>query len=118
MRQEFSRKVMSAAFTRCNGHCEKCTAKLRPGKFAYDHILPDQLGGEPTIENCQVLCASCHAEKTFGSDIPAIRKSDRQRDKFRGATKRPTRGFPKREKPHSATRPVIHWMDRQEADND
>lgn len=83
-RHEFPRKVMSQAFERSGGHCEKCTAKLFPGKYAYDHILPDQMGGEPTLANCQVLCTACHAAKTR-RDIKTIRKSDRQRDKFRGA---------------------------------
>lgn len=105
-RREFTRKIMSAAWERCGGRCEKCTAKLFPGRFAYDHILPDQMGGEPTLDNCQVLCDACHSEKTFRLDIPTIRKSDRQRDKFRGAFKPSTRGFPKFPKQHTATRPL------------
>lgn len=84
-RQEFSRKVKKAAWDRCGGRCEKCTAKLFPGHYAYDHDLPDQMGGEPTLENCRVLCDACHDAKTFTVDIPTIRKSDRQRDKHIGA---------------------------------
>ncbi len=84
-RSEFPRKVKSAAWTRCGGRCEKCTAKLFPGKYAYDHDLPDQMGGLPILSNCRVLCDNCHDEKTFGTDIPTIRKSDRQRDKHTGA---------------------------------
>lgn len=49
-----------------------------PGKFAYDHILPDWLGGEPTLENAQVLCDPCHSEKTHGQDRPRINKTQRQ----------------------------------------
>lgn len=105
-RQEFTRKIMSAAWDRCGGQCEKCTAKLFPGKYAYDHILPDQLGGEPVLSNCQVLCNNCHAEKTFGTDIPSIRKSDRQRDKFRGAVKRKSRPLGNGNHQHTATRPI------------
>ena len=85
-RKEFSRKVRLAAFTRANGCCEKCTRKLIGGELPeYDHILPDALGGKPTLENCQVLCAGCHAIKTGKEDVPRIRKSDRQRAAHVGA---------------------------------
>ena len=105
-RREFSRKVKSKAWERCGGRCEKCTAKLFPGKFAYDHDLPDQMGGEPTLENCRVLCDACHGEKTFTRDIPTIRKSDRQRDKYRAATGPKRGGFPNRPKQRRATTPL------------
>lgn len=105
-RHEFPRKVKSAAWDRCKGRCEKCTAKLFPGKFAYDHIVPDQLGGEPVLSNCQVLCDACHFDKTGKQDVPAIRKSDRQRDKFSGAFKRKSKGFRKAPPQRSASRPL------------
>ena len=78
MRREFPTKIRVAAFQRANGLCEKCGARLTPGKFAYDHILPDWLGGEPTLENAQVLCDPCHSEKTHGQDRPRINKTQRQ----------------------------------------
>jgi 5-methylcytosine-specific restriction endonuclease McrA len=77
-RREFSPKVMVDAFKRANGRCEKCTARLSVGKFAYDHIIPDQLGGDPTLDNCQVLCTACHSVKTRTRDVPAIAKAKRQ----------------------------------------
>lgn len=51
-RREFSKRVMRDAFLRAGGRCEGdgCGARLTPGKFAYDHIIPDALGGEPTPE--------------------------------------------------------------------
>lgn len=64
MRRNFPAKVMALAFQRAAGRCEKCTARLVVGKFQYDHIIADALGGEPTLENCQVLCSSCHGVKT------------------------------------------------------
>lgn len=89
MRSEFSAKVMVAAFQRAKERCEQCTAKLYPGRFAYDHVLPCALGGEPTLENCQVLCSNCHSAKTFskGGDVPRIAKMKRQRAKHIGARK-------------------------------
>jgi len=47
------------------------------GDWHYDHIIPDALGGEPTLENCQVLCKSCHSTKTSKEDAPRIAKAER-----------------------------------------
>lgn len=87
-RREFPKAVRAAAFLRANGYCEECGAKLLPGRFAFDHRLPDGLGGEPTLENCQVLCsggrATCHGSKSADIDVPAIAKADRIREKHLG----------------------------------
>jgi 5-methylcytosine-specific restriction protein A len=90
-RTEFSAKVKGQAWERCNGRCEKCTAKLFPGKFDYDHIKADGLGGEPTLENCAVLCTSCHHVKTVEQDRPIMQKADNIRKKHLGIKK--PRGF-------------------------
>lgn len=84
---EFSSKVRLAAWQRCGGKCEKCPTILRPGKFQYDHVIPQEFGGESTLDNCQVLCSACHSEKTFKQDIPAIAKSNRVRAKHLGLKK-------------------------------
>lgn len=84
-RKEFSKKTKRDAFLRANGHCEGegCTAKLSPNKFAYDHIDPDGLTGEPTLENCQVLCDACHKVKTK-LDVKHIAQAKRREDASRG----------------------------------
>lgn len=87
---EFSSKVKVAAFQRCGGRCEACTAALRPGGFQYDHRTPVAMGGASALDNCEVLCSSCHGAKTAGSDIPAIAKSNRVRRNHIGA-KAPSR---------------------------
>lgn len=89
MRRDFPAKVKAIAFQRANGCCENpiCRAKIAAPKLAYDHILPDALGGEPTLENCQVLCLECHQEKT-GTDVGRIRKADRQHRNHIGAKAR------------------------------
>jgi len=87
-RREFPKSVKLAAFKRADGRCENCTAKLMPGKFRYNHRLPDALGGEPTLENCEVLCVSCDAPITYGRDIPMIAKADRLRAKHIGAKRK------------------------------
>jgi hypothetical protein len=56
-----------------------CATRLTVGKFKFDHKLPDALGGQPTLENCQVICATCDDAKTYGGDIPQIAKAGRQR---------------------------------------
>lgn len=89
-RNEFSAKVKAAAFLRSDGKCECCTARLYTGKFAFDHVIPDAMGGQPTLENCAVLCTACHGEKTQKRDIPAIAKVKRIKAKHIGAVKRST----------------------------
>ena len=105
MRREFSRKTRAQAFERSKGCCEVCGARLMPGKFRYDHILPDALGGEPTLENCKVQCVSCDTPKT-AADVTRISKADRQRDRHTGAMPRSPRGFPKSAPQSRATAPL------------
>lgn len=83
-RSEFPADVRRAAWKRCKGQCEKCTAKLFVGKFQYDHRIPDGLGGLPTLENCQVLCTNCHHEKTVAEDRPVMQKADNVASKHFG----------------------------------
>lgn len=87
MRQEFPAKVKQAAFDRAKGQCERCTARLYPGKYRYNHRIPDALGGDPTLENCELLCLACDTPQTYGKDIPAIAKSKRVRRKHAGIKK-------------------------------
>ena len=81
-RKEFPSRVKFAAYERCqkNGkpHCELCGLRIL-GVCEYDHIKPDGLGGEPTLENLQVLCGSCHRLKTHTQDRPVMAKADRQK---------------------------------------
>lgn len=83
-RLEFSRKTKAARFAHCGGKCEGCGAKLRDGRFAYDHHVPTGwLGGDNSFENCRVLCTghrSCHQAKT-DREAGQKAKSNRVRDK-------------------------------------
>lgn len=78
-RREFSVSVRKQAAARAKGHCEACGKKLAVGEFHYDHDTPDGLGGEPTLENCKVLCLPCHKVKTIEHDNPRMQKADAQR---------------------------------------
>lgn len=101
MRREFSTKVKAAAFQRAEGRCEhvddhgrRCEAKLYPGTIAFDHIIADSIGGEPTLDNCAVLCRAHHAVKTATLDTPRAAKTKRQHDKNIGAVSRSSRPMP------------------------
>lgn len=74
-RREFSAKTKAQAAERAGGHCEQCTRRLLTGDFNFDHINPDEMGGEPILTNCQVLCRSCHHVKTH-KDRKTIAKSN------------------------------------------
>ena len=86
-RREFTSKIKAAAAMRAAGRCEECTRYLLTGDFHYDHEIPDALGGDPTLENCRVLCRSCHSAKTTGDDVPRIAKAKRNYNKARGIKK-------------------------------
>lgn len=91
-REEFPKKVKVAAFERAKGLCEKCTARLMPGKFHYDHVIPAAFDGPPTLDNCRCLCLACHGDKTRKEDVPLIAKAKRIRAAHVGAkapSKRP-----------------------------
>ena len=111
MRREFPARVKLQAYNRSLGvidgkpHCEvkwdgKRCGKLILGVPEYDHVKADGLGGEPTLENCQVACRDCHRRKTHTEDRPIMQKADNQRRAAAGIkrTSRPirSRGFPKR----------------------
>jgi 5-methylcytosine-specific restriction protein A len=79
-RREFPSKIKLAAFARCGGRCENCTAKLFPGNVNYDfdHRIPDGLGGNPDLGNCVCLCRACHKAKT-SDDVSTIAKVKRMK---------------------------------------
>jgi 5-methylcytosine-specific restriction enzyme A len=47
----FSKQVRRAAFARCGGACETCTAPLIDGQIAYDHVVPYELSRDSSIAN-------------------------------------------------------------------
>lgn len=110
MRREFSKQVKRDALRRANKQCEGIGCGALFGmKFHFDHDIADGLGGEPTLENCKVLCHPCHDEKTRKHDVPLIAKTKRISDKFNGIRK-PSRlksaGFQKSAPQRTASRPI------------
>lgn len=82
-RHEFSRKIKRAALDRANGHCEVCGCALRPGRYRFDHRVPDWIGGDNSLDNCVVQCVTCDAPKT-ANDQSVIAKIKRIQDKHSG----------------------------------
>jgi 5-methylcytosine-specific restriction protein A len=83
VRIEFSNKVKRDALKRANGKCQGCPASLSLNKYHYDHRIPDQMGGDASLDNCQVLCFACHKEKTR-RDAADIAKAKRRERKHLG----------------------------------
>lgn len=112
-RQEFSRRTRAAVFLRAMGCCEACGARLKTGEGEIDHILPCALGGEATLENARLICRVCHRDKS-ASDIKVVRKADRQRDKYTGASAKPSRirsrGFEKPPAQRRASSPLAKQL--------
>ena len=122
-RREFPLSVRKAAFARAckqclvSGvenipgvpQCENCGKQLRPGGIQYEHLQPDGLQGEPTLENCGCWCTSCSKAKDK-TDNAIMAKADRVLRKNYGL--RPTRakiksrGFAPAAPQHSASRPL------------
>jgi len=115
-RREFTQKVRKEALRRCTRnskpHCETCDTELneRTG-IIFEHVIPDGLGGEPTLDNCKVHCKTCADIKTHTEDNPRMRKADRTVKKRFGL--RPERqkiqsaGFAKRQPQRTASRPIV-----------
>lgn len=119
-RREFSQAVRKAAFKRCciNGdkpgipQCENCGNVLVAGNIEYEHLDPDGLGGEPTLENCGVWCARpCSSKKTAEVDVPRMAKADSVLRstyglKPAGRQQIRSRGFAKAPPQRNASRPL------------
>ena len=83
-RREFPKSVKLAAWDRCNGFYECGCDMPIVGTPHYDHDLPDDLGGDNSLENCRVLDPKCHRRKTVNEDRPRIDKARRLREKAAG----------------------------------
>lgn len=95
-RREFPNSVKRAARERAGGICEchrvpqlptfrkGCGCSLGPGNTFYEHIDPDGLCGEPSLENAAVLVKTCWSIKTSTYDIPKVAQAKRRQDRASG----------------------------------
>lgn len=99
-RKEFSKPTLDAAWARSGGLCEcgrvpmlkrpkGCKVELGPLTGVYgEHITPDWIGGDNSLDNCALLTKTCWSEKTSGYDRPTIDKTKREiRDHRFGANR-------------------------------
>ncbi len=98
MRKEFPKPVKREALHRAQGKCEakgiwygleegKVCGGSISGGFHFDHIVADSIGGNPTLDNCAVVCLVCHGKKTAQRDTPLAAKLKRISDKHNGIKK-------------------------------
>jgi 5-methylcytosine-specific restriction endonuclease McrA len=59
-RQPIPEEVKLAVFQRDGGRCVQCGSNF---DIQYDHIIPVAMGGSSTVENLQILCATCNQRK-------------------------------------------------------
>lgn len=55
-----SAKIRAEVMIRDSIRCRHCGSA---DDLCMDHIVPESLGGETTVENLQVLCRSCNSRK-------------------------------------------------------
>jgi len=65
-KREMSKKYRWEIAYRQKYKCAVCAELLHPKAMDIDHITELSKGGEDTLENCQALCANCHAKKSRG----------------------------------------------------
>lgn len=92
MRRNFSKITQREALARAAGQCEatlpsgeRCPCVLRPGRYRYDHTIPDRAGGAPTLANCQVICVDCDRAK-YPRDRLVIDRVRRLEDRHAGVS--------------------------------
>lgn len=94
-RLNFNAPTKRAAWIRAGGLCEchripwlnrpqGCGVKLITGGTYYEHINPDAIVKNNSLDNCAVLATACFKEKTRSYDVKVIAKSNRVRDRHRG----------------------------------
>lgn len=118
-RKAIPERTKAEAWEQADGRCQQCGITCdgyESADYHHDHITPVALGGTNEIENIQILCFTCHAQKT-ADDLIRIAKADRQgqrsgrqrKDKKRGNWPKQqlqSAGFRKSEAQRSATRPI------------
>lgn len=60
----FDPHIKKAVYEQQGGVCKYCGNAYKIGDMHADHIMPWSLGGQTTIDNCQILCKDCNARKS------------------------------------------------------
>lgn len=93
-RLNFSIKTQRGALKRSGGTCEchliphvftvACGRQLGPGNTFYEHINPDGLRPDNSIDNCAALTRTCWKFKTETFDQGIVAKAKRVNDRHNG----------------------------------
>lgn len=82
-RMNFPGEVREAALKRAEGRCEhvdaegnRCPCRLQKHYYDFAHIVPDRMGGRPTLDNCGVWCRPCHRGE-YAADAAKIAQQRR-----------------------------------------
>lgn len=65
-----TKEQQEAIWKKTRGRCAYCGDNLNPFSkrgYAYDHVIPQNSGGEHTIENQYPCCTSCNSQKNSKS---------------------------------------------------
>ncbi len=100
-RLNFTAVTKRNAFDRSRGICEcylvpwlsrpqGCGVKLVAGAIFYEHIIPDNIRPDNSLNNCAALTKTCWRKKTDNYDRKIIAKSNHSRDRNRGIRARST----------------------------
>lgn len=107
--QSIPPRVRVRLFEAAAGRCAACSRKIGPADtWQADHIIALVNGGEHRETNLQVLCDWCHKVKTR-EDVAIKAKGAKVRARHLGIkapSRLRSRGFPKAEPQHTATRPI------------
>lgn len=91
MRRNFSRSTIKEARARANGHCEGegCGQPFGPhNPPEVHHKVEDWEGGEPVLENAQVLGRKCCHLRITAKATARRAKADRQQAQYLGTKRR------------------------------
>jgi 5-methylcytosine-specific restriction protein A len=116
-RREFTKAIKVAVVKRATRdgitYCEKCRAIAK--RWQIDHVIADAIGGEPVIENAELICEPCYSIKN-PQDTKLAAKVKRQEAKALGIRKPPTlktAPMPKAEPQRRASRPLAKTLPPQ-----
>ena len=110
-RREFPKSIRVSVIKRATKdsivYCEACKGLAK--RFQIDHVRPDGLLGEPTLQNAMLICEACWAVKN-PKDTTSIAKAKRREAKHVGAVKPKgqikSAGFAKAERKHEGREPA------------
>lgn len=103
-------RVRLRVFERCDGRCHRCSRKIRPGEgWTLEHLIALVNGGRNAEDNLSVTCDWCLPAKN-AEDAAIKKRGTAVRYRHNGIKperpKMQSRGFPKFNRRHEATRPI------------